>query len=164
MIFIKVFEDDKITVYQNKDKRYRAYIKETKKVVSYPRLLMEEKLGRPLAENEQVHHENENFEDNSPNNLKIELLGDHQRIHSQKYFDKIEICPFCRKEFLWTARMQRDYARNSSRNNLGIIPGPFCSKRCSGSFSRQEQLRRDTYLNASKFGETFPNGNAEPSL
>lgn len=126
---------------------------------------MEEKLGRPLAENEQVHHKNEDVEDNDPDNLAVELLGPHQKLH-RKYYDKIEICPWCHSEFLWTAQMQARFYSNNSRVDryYGIIPGPFCSRHCRGSFSRQEQLRRDAYLNASKFGETFPNGNAEPSL
>ena len=41
-----------ISVYTCKDGRTRAYIKETKKVVSYPRLIMEEKLGRELSPDE----------------------------------------------------------------------------------------------------------------
>ena len=43
-------------IYYNSDGRVRCYDKETKKVVSYPRILMEEKLGIPLEPYEQVHH------------------------------------------------------------------------------------------------------------
>ena len=66
---MKVFEDENISVYQNKDNRYRAYLKDEKRVISYPRILMERKLGRPLDPNEQVHHINEDVTDNSDENL-----------------------------------------------------------------------------------------------
>ena len=64
-----------ISVYTCKDGRTRAYIKETKKVVSYPRLLMEEKLGRELNPDEQIHHIDENPLNNDINNLEIMKIG-----------------------------------------------------------------------------------------
>lgn len=141
---MKIFEDDKITVYQCSDNRCRAYIKETKKVVSYPRLVMEEKLGRPLLENEQAHHKNENPLDNDPNNLTVELLGDHQRFHSKnhferKYYDEEAICVNCKKIFIWTAEAQRNFYGHFG--NLCFKHGPFCCRSCSGSFSIKQNSR-----------------------
>ena len=131
---MKVYEDNEMSVYQNSDNRFRAYIKETKKVISYPRVLMAKKLGRPLEEYEQVHHKDEDVTNNFDDNLSIELLGEHQSFHNRKYYDKFMICPYCGKEFLWTAKMQRDFSRNSKRSSR-TGAGPFCSKHCSGSYS-----------------------------
>ena len=65
---------DEISVYTNKDGRVRAYNKTTKKVTSYPRIVMEEKLGRKLLPDEQVHHKDKNPLNNDPDNLEIEFL------------------------------------------------------------------------------------------
>lgn len=44
---------------------------------------MENKLGRFLdPKTEQVHHKNGNKKDNSPGNLEVALLGEHQRDHA----------------------------------------------------------------------------------
>lgn len=150
-----MIDKSKYTIYTNKDGRTRCYNKETKKVTSYPRLLMEEKLGRPLEPYEQVHHIDENPKNNSLDNLTIELLREHQKMHNPpKYFDKLATCYFCGKEFLWTAKQQREFTQNKSRGRSQNQP--FCSKHCVGLYGRNEQLRRNALLNASKFGETLP--------
>ena len=138
---MKIYDDNKIAVYQNKDDRLRAYIKEEKRVVSYPRILMEKMLGRPLKDNEQVHHLNEDVTDNDPDNLSVELLGEHQRMHAEmnsKYHDTIAICAYCRKPFLWTAEAQKNFNGKRTRlikKNIPIQFGPFCSRICTGKFS-----------------------------
>lgn len=139
---MKVYDDDNIAVYQNKDNRFRAYIKNEKRVVSYPRILMEEKLGRQLKENEQVHHLNEDVTDNSPDNLGIELLGPHQQIHSnRKYYDTIAICVYCGRPFIWTIEAQRNFNRRKTKmiNQNKEQVGPFCSKTCSGKYGTDIQ-------------------------
>ena len=148
---MKVFEDEHISVYQNKDNRYRAYLKDEKRVVSYPRILMEQKLGRPLDPNEQVHHLNEDVTDNSDENLSIALLGEHQSMHSsrnRKYHETYAVCAWCGKIFLWSTKSQKNYFNKHQLEldpNCPILFGikVFCSKHCSGSYGRQEQLRRN---------------------
>ena len=46
-------------------------------------LLMEEILGRPLKENEVVHHINEDKRDNRPENLQVLDRGKHTSLHKQ---------------------------------------------------------------------------------
>lgn len=84
MILLKV-----ISTYKCKDGRIRAYCRDeynNPKVISYPRILMEESLGRPLEPYEDVHHVDEDTDNNNINNLQIINHGVHQKLHSSKYF------------------------------------------------------------------------------
>jgi len=133
--------------YVCKDGRIRYYDTTTQKVSSYPRHLLEQKLGRKLLPNEQVHHIDENPLNNELTNLDIVLIGEHQRMHAQKYFDKVMICPECGKKFVWTALQQQRFYSNHSRIEVKCsnkINQPFCSKQCVGKYSRREQLRRNS--------------------
>lgn len=126
-------------VYKCKDGRTRVYDPETKKVRSYPRYLMEQHLGRPLSDDEDVHHIDENPSNNDISNLEIIMHGEHQRRHSQKYFDKKIYCSCCGKEFVWTSKQQSDHARNTRRSNRKDTGLVFCSKRCAGIYGRKVQ-------------------------
>lgn len=129
---------DNVSIYTNKDGRTRVYLKDSKKVISYPRYLMQKELGRPLNPNEDVHHKDENPLNNDISNLEIRIHGEHQREHSTKYFDKIMTCAWCGKEFVWRARQQRYHNGNLSRNKTDNV---FCSKSCCGSYGRACQLK-----------------------
>lgn len=132
-----------VTVYECKDGRTRVYIKDTKKVMSYPKYLMEKTLGAQLQKNEQVHHKDENPLNNDPNNLEIKLLGEHQREHSTKYYDKMVVCELCEKEFLWTADKQRRFYGNRSRKDKKYTnSNPFCSRSCASKYGRFIQLSK----------------------
>ena len=136
---------ERYKVYTNKDGRIRAYDKVNKKTISYPRVLMEEKLGRPLEKHEQVHHKDGNPKNNDLDNLEIMNIGDHQKLHSRKYYDKEMTCPCCGETFIWTAHSQMHYHSNSRRKNRKNKPlrGPFCSRKCAGLGVYLEQLGRD---------------------
>lgn len=89
-------------VYQRQDGRWIAYCVDDKgnsHIVSYPRILMEQKLGRPLEPDEDVHHIDGNTDNNSLNNLELRKHGEHQQEHSQKYVDTIEVCMICGQDF-----------------------------------------------------------------
>ena len=123
-----------------KDNRVRAYNRETHAIVSYPKLLMENILGRPLKPDEHVHHRDGNPLNNNPWNLVVMNISEHERMHmtqenmtekqkkhfGRKYFDKEMICPICSKPFIWTARAQCDKAK---RPNATTRP-PCCSPKC----------------------------------
>lgn len=135
---------NKIHVYMNKDGRTRAYDEETQRVVSYPRLIMKEKLGRELEQGEDVHHIDGNPTNNEISNLELRHRGEHQREHATKYFDKEVVCPVCGKTFVWTAKRQQSHYSNFSRKRKSecIDLGGFCSKRCAGLYGRNKQLSR----------------------
>ena len=129
-------------VYKCKDGRNRVYDPETKKVRSYPRYLMEQHLGRLLLPEEDVHHIDENPLNNDISNLEVVMHGEHQKRHSQKYFDKKMTCSVCGKEFVWTSRQQRNHAGNvkrQSRKDTGLV---FCSRRCSGIYGQKIQANQ----------------------
>ena len=123
-----------ISIYECRDGRYRVYLKDEKRVISYPKYLMEKKLGRKLNRNEQVHHKDGNPLNNDIDNLEIKLLGSHQKEHSTKYFDKEVNCPWCNKLFLWTAKQQARFYDNKKRKGISV-DNAFCSRKCAGEYS-----------------------------
>lgn len=140
--------NDNIKVYRCKDGRLRVYDKNTKRVTSYSRMIMEEHIGRELSATEQIHHIDGDANNNDISNLQILTLGEHQKLHSQKYFDKEMICPWCGKTFIWTAKEQQYFTGNNNYRKDQIHTGqPFCSKHCSGCYTRNEQLK-GTYNHA----------------
>lgn len=150
-----------LKTYNCKDGRVRARVADDNNnsfVLSYPRILMEEKLGRPLEPYEDVHHIDGNPLNNDLSNLAVIAHGEHQRIH-RKYRDTIATCAMCGKEFEWPAQSQRDFYSNLRRRTQA---GPFCSKRCVGLYGKQEQIRRNSNAECALNGEASPNGDTVP--
>ena len=104
------------------------------KTISYPKYLMEQSLGCPLAPAEDVHHIDGNPENNDLNNLQIKSHGEHQRAHSLKYPLEIHsTCAHCGKDFI-LSRDQR------LKHNKGCFSEFYCSKRCSGYAGKQSKF------------------------
>lgn len=143
-------------VYENKDGRLRAYNKTTHKVTSYPRVLMEAILGRPLLPTEDVHHKDENPRNNNPDNLEVIDHREHEKQHAAdkkasgklKYYDMQMICPVCNKEFTWTAKQQSYYNHKTketeSKRKFDRQP-PCCCKSCAGKLAASIQYGNMDY-------------------
>jgi hypothetical protein len=85
-------------------------------------LVAEEKLGRKLKVNEQVHHLNKNRQDNRPENLSILDIAEHTRHHApERRRGKILNCVVCGKEF---------YRKASHLNRAKC-----CSQKCVGHYT-----------------------------
>ena len=128
------------SIYTCKDGRVRIYIQDERRVMSYPKYLIERELGRVLAPNEEVHHKDENPLNNDLSNLELRLHGEHQAKHSTKYYDRTAVCGWCGREFLWSAKQQRKFHGNR-RYDGRESDMPFCSKSCSGSLWPTSSIR-----------------------
>lgn len=120
-----------------KDNRIRQIIiddngKHTSK--SYPRVVMEEYLGRPLKDNEDVHHIDGDVTNNDISNLQIILHGKHQQMHSTKYHNTTEICQICGNKFIMTNKLWSRFVADIHRktNKKRYLT---CSKSCAGKMS-----------------------------
>lgn len=89
------------------------------------RVVVENILNRLLADNEVVHHINENKKDNRPENLEVMTTHSHV-IHHQKTGRTYVVltCANCGKEFSRELRQKHEYNQNH-----------FCSRRCNGLYN-----------------------------
>ena len=142
--------------YTRKDGRQHVvlYNGHKRQTVSYPKWLMEQQLGRELREDETVDHKNRDFTDNRLENLQILSRTDHAALDTRRV-RKIEVtCVYCGNKALKSPSKLDGNAKQGKA-------GPFCGKKCAGTYSasvhheRQERLKpqkrrpingRDYYL------------------
>lgn len=97
-----------------------AYHYKTCKVNGKTKLLhrhvAEQKLGRPLTADEQVHHENEQRWDNAPTNLEVLPASEHQALHADERLihPRTKCCDVCLVEFT-PHRTKRKRAKTCSK-------------------------------------------------
>lgn len=96
------------------------------------RVIMENKLGRLLQPDEVVHHIDHNKKNNSIDNLQVLTNKEHAKLHHEGHKrTKIKLtCPECGRIF------EREVYLCYSPRKFG----PFCSRSCSGKFSRRLQI------------------------
>lgn len=117
--------------YERSDGRKHVilYDPDTKKrrTVSYPKFLLEQKLGRELAENETADHVDEDFTNDDPNNLQPLSRADNARKSIEVVYGKKEEqkCPFCKKLYMPKRRGQKycSYSCNSNAKFYEPMPG-----------------------------------------
>jgi hypothetical protein len=96
----------------------------------YPlhRVLMENKLGRLLKKGEDVHHADEDKNNNDPDNLEVLTKSEHGKEHKKTLPLVKCVCPNpnCKKKFKITGYALR---LRKKRNKTGKV---FCSRKCGG--------------------------------
>ena len=131
--------NDRVYIYE--DGRLRVWITDEKRIMSYPKYVMEKHLGKRLSHNEEIHHKDKNPLNNELSNLEIRRKGEHQAEHSTKFFNTTAICGWCGKEFLWTGKQQQ-YFYSNRRNHNNESKTPFCSRQCSGRYGKSIQMSK----------------------
>ena len=124
------------------------------RTVSYPKFLVEEQLGRKLADNEEVDHIDRDFTNNDPENLQVLDKITHLRLDALRLRPVKFTCPICKKTFQRSGkRLRRIYERKRKEH-----AGPFCSRKCAGIYSAdvREGLRFRLIETYEEFLERHP--------
>ena len=119
--------------YLRKDGRfYLSIVKDNgkKTTMSYPKYLMEQKMGRKLDSSETIDHIDKNPTNNNLDNLRIMTRSENSKEWNKNHPRPTEIitliCKYCGMTF------QRP-KRTEYRNRITLKrDGPFCSKKCVG--------------------------------
>jgi HNH endonuclease len=115
--------------YLRKDGRKHVVIVHadgSKTTKSYPRLIMENHLGRELTKDETVDHINNDFTDDRIENLQVLSLEDNVK---KSFIPAIYLeltCKCCGKIF------KRRKAVHEYETKIRNKDGPYCSHRCVG--------------------------------
>lgn len=121
--------------YTRKDGRQHIIIYDNGKrtTLSYPKYLLEQKIGRALLPHETCDHIDGDFTNNSPENLQVLSRKDNSakamafRPAEQGYF----VCPECNASFY---KVMRDVRSNQIAQKCA---GPFCSRQCAGKHGQR---------------------------
>ena len=157
-----------------KDGWYRAlkvHSDGTRESISYPRLIVEQSIGRPLLPTEDVHHIDGNPSNNELKNLEVVDHREHTRSHSleNSRYSAIEdfvrvTCCVCGKSFTITKHQLIDKDREVRYKHKSEMF--FCSKSCSGKYgvmiqrSRYfEPIGRDISRDPCELGEILSDDN-----
>lgn len=128
--------------YTRKDGRKHIVLRfddGTRATISYPKWLMELKIGRMLDEDETVDHINRDFTDDRLENLQIKLRSIHASDDAKRVRGVQIKCAYCGK-------ISFKEARNIRQNSKMKKAGPFCSKSCAGKYSNEIQNGRRSPL------------------
>ncbi len=109
-------------------------------IKSYPKYLLEQKIGRELEGDETCDHIDEDFTNDDPNNLQV--LTRIQNATKAMLFRPVEMysfnCPVCKT---YTSKPMSQVRHNW---NLGKS-GPVCSKSCAGLVGKNLTVHETTY-------------------
>ncbi len=168
--------------YTRKDGRQMVVLYDGEHTItmSYPKFLVEEKLGRILSDTETIDHLNGDFTDNDFENIRIVERAEHAKDDVIRIAGATLTCQWCDTVFECSGKSVHDRSRGKA--------GPFCGKSCSGKYGASLQrgkvekmppqhhdkvyYKNKTSLNLEPvlrkidsgdgdIGETFDNGNAE---
>lgn len=119
--------------YLRKDGRKHVIIYDGKRrqTMSYPKWLMEQKLGRFLGVEETIDHRDRDFTNDAPTNLRIRERKEHARVDAWYARHVAQFCIWCGKQLI---RRRNHIRRNAKQKKAG----PFC-KCCAGRYGAQLQ-------------------------
>lgn len=105
------------------------------KTISFPKALVESKIGRTLLPNETIDHNDRDKTNDSDNNLIIRDRTTHASLDAIKV--KVEEIPCAQCQTLLTPTKNQ---RNPGTKADGSKPaGPFCSRKCKGRYGSTVQ-------------------------
>jgi SOS-response transcriptional repressor LexA len=118
--------------YTRKDGRQHVIVYENgkRKTVSYPKYLLQEKLGRELGLEETCDHIDNDFTNNSVENLQVLSRAENARKEMALHPAEIGTfsCPLCNEMFSREMRLVRGNWKKGRS-------GPYCSRSCAGKAS-----------------------------
>lgn len=119
--------------YRKDGRKHVIIITENKRITkSYPRYLLEKHIGRELHKNETVDHIDNDFTNDSIENLQILTREENAAKAFEDPHKKRKIfsfiCPICGINAV-------KYANHVKSNKKKGKDGPFCSRRCAGIYS-----------------------------
>jgi endogenous inhibitor of DNA gyrase (YacG/DUF329 family) len=103
-----------------------------KRTLSWPKALVEAREGRRLVDDEEVDHDDQDFTNNSLDNLVIRKRRDHAKLDVLRLAPVQSNCVRCGKQITLTYDQIRTTAKS----------GPFCSRQCSGAHGTDIQNGR----------------------
>jgi len=145
--------------YTAKDGRMRVVLchpSKDMKTISYPKFLIERKLGRYLDREETIHHIDGNPRNNDFSNLKILCRHDHAVQDVIRRKEEHFVCPICKRKFTLVGTALKDATFRK-------VAGPFCSKHCAGVYGAAVQNGRTRKLGIRKIGVRY-HKLSEPSI
>lgn len=101
-----------------------------RKTTSYARWLMEEQLGRPLRDDEEADHRDDDRMNDVPANLQILTPAENRR-KSAVVETATFVCPACGN----TATKPAAKVRHNRKQGKA---GPFCDKKCARAWQLRE--------------------------
>lgn len=121
--------------YTRKDGRqHLVLVSDGKKTtMSYPKYLLEQKIGRKLLDHETCDHIDGDFTNNSLDNLQVLSRGDNAaKAMALKSQEQVYcVCPECNKSFYVLMKQVRS---NQGKQKKA---GPFCSRTCAGRYGQR---------------------------
>lgn len=124
--------------YTRKDGRKHVILIDSsgkRRTVSYPRYLMEQKLGRKLTNDETVDHKDGDITNDSPDNLRIKSRVENAKLGAKRLKTQSFNCPTCGKDVVKSGK-QLGWVIQRAREGKA---GPFCNRSCAGKYGKMIQ-------------------------
>ena len=113
----------------------------TKRLISYPKYLMEKHINRYLDKDETIDHIDGDVLNNCITNLQILNRVDHSKLDAIRNKDVEVNCKYCNTLFIIKGSNLRERNRKDRHSS-----GYFCSRSCSGKYGKEIQLGKRLHV------------------